>query len=356
MPTMGSTNKTVALLLTAVCLILAMLPYTTVKAQPQTIIVPDDYTTIQSAIDHANDGDSILVKAGTYEEQTLNINKSISLNGEGLEKTTISLHPPWIFKGYQFGGKTGLEPVYGYDNPIKIIANNIQLSGFKIISNQTSDITVSGNGTIITGNEIAIGLFLNNIQQNLTGNYISSGLTCSGNSHIISNNIIIDGLYALAQGVTITNNTFSGKYGIMMGESRNSVINNTIQDTACAIYFWMGASDNEFYLNNFINNSVQVQIGEVSNPTVARWDNGEIGNYWSNHAGQGPYAIDENNIDHHPLTQPVALNLIAPTPTSSTGNLVSQLTIPILAVAGLVVIIISLLLLRRHRKTAKLKQ
>jgi pectin methylesterase-like acyl-CoA thioesterase len=44
----------------------------------ETIIVPDDYPTIQAAINAANDGDTIFVKIGTYYEHVV-VNKSLSL-------------------------------------------------------------------------------------------------------------------------------------------------------------------------------------------------------------------------------------------------------------------------------------
>jgi len=38
-----------------------------VKAQPRTITVPDDYPTIQEAIDASTDGDTVYVKRGHYD-------------------------------------------------------------------------------------------------------------------------------------------------------------------------------------------------------------------------------------------------------------------------------------------------
>jgi serine protease len=60
------------------------------KAEARAITVPGDYSTIQQAVSAAVDGDTILVKAGTYNENVLIFNKSISLIGEGAGNTTIS--------------------------------------------------------------------------------------------------------------------------------------------------------------------------------------------------------------------------------------------------------------------------
>lgn len=38
------------------------------ETEPNTIVVPDDYPTIQNAIDSADEGDTLYVKNGTYCE------------------------------------------------------------------------------------------------------------------------------------------------------------------------------------------------------------------------------------------------------------------------------------------------
>jgi hypothetical protein len=53
------------------------------------LVVPSEYSTIQSAINAANSGDTVKVLPGTYTEQ-LFINKSISLIGSGAASTTIN--------------------------------------------------------------------------------------------------------------------------------------------------------------------------------------------------------------------------------------------------------------------------
>ena len=53
-----------------------------VKAVSQTIVVPDNYPTIASAIGNASSGDTILVRSGTYFEHSLTIDKTLVLIGE----------------------------------------------------------------------------------------------------------------------------------------------------------------------------------------------------------------------------------------------------------------------------------
>ena len=89
-------SKTDAMLLVLVwlavsCLVMPMLA----KADSKTIVVPDDYPTIEAAIEIATDGNTIFVKKGVYEENPLEINKTISLIGEGANSTKISFDPPY---------------------------------------------------------------------------------------------------------------------------------------------------------------------------------------------------------------------------------------------------------------------
>jgi len=53
--------------------------------------VPDQYNTIQSAVDAANNGDTVQVKAGTYSESLLIRQKEIRLIGEGKDVVTVQV-------------------------------------------------------------------------------------------------------------------------------------------------------------------------------------------------------------------------------------------------------------------------
>lgn len=130
---------------------------TTIKAQPKTIVVPDDYPIIQEAVDNANDGDTIYVKSGIYEgahNQTLTINKSVAIIGENPNNTILKLHPLYSerFIMHQSIG-------WGWSNPLLGYADNIVLTGLTIISDG-GKISIDGNNTQIIGNIIESDLSL----------------------------------------------------------------------------------------------------------------------------------------------------------------------------------------------------
>jgi nitrous oxidase accessory protein NosD len=105
---------------------------------------------------------------------------------------------------------------------------------------------------------------------------------------------------------------------------------------------------NEVYDNNVFDNeeNVVVETGQTDNVS---WDNGVVGNYWSDYDGQGTYVIDEDNVDYHPLTQQVDISTAAPEPPSETP----LLTIAVVAMVSAIVIGVGLLVyLKRRRRDA----
>src|SRR4030042_258416 len=86
-------SRNIALLLVFVLTVSSIVSVLPVKAEARTIVVPVDFGQIQAAINAANEGDTIFVKKGTYQEKQLIISKTISLTGEDLNHTTINLDP-----------------------------------------------------------------------------------------------------------------------------------------------------------------------------------------------------------------------------------------------------------------------
>ncbi|NLO77535.1 MAG: PGF-pre-PGF domain-containing protein [Methanomicrobiales archaeon] len=97
-------------------------------------VVPDNYSTIQAAIDAATSGDTIIVKAGTYPEELI-LNKIVTLLGEGMPVITTPEN------------KTGVE----------INADNCTLSGFFFDGEQKGKdgIEIEGNYTTLSDIEIS---------------------------------------------------------------------------------------------------------------------------------------------------------------------------------------------------------
>ena len=68
-----------------------------VKTESKTIIVPDDYSSIQLAVDNALEGDTVFVRNGLYYNQTVIIDKRLSLIGE--DKTNTRIIGDWSLNG-----------------------------------------------------------------------------------------------------------------------------------------------------------------------------------------------------------------------------------------------------------------
>jgi pectin methylesterase-like acyl-CoA thioesterase len=77
-------------LATIIVLSLVAFPLTIipVRADPGIIYVPDDYPTIQDAIDAAEDNDTIIVRDGNYREN-IEVNKRLTIRSENGSDSTI---------------------------------------------------------------------------------------------------------------------------------------------------------------------------------------------------------------------------------------------------------------------------
>jgi len=223
-------RKSVVSLLILLMVSSGIVTFLPVKAQACTIVVPDDYPTISSAIQNAEIGDTVFVKGGTYQEEVININKSISLIGEGVGKTILSLNPPlvetWIFYN-QF---------WVPDTAIKINANDVRIQGFTI--NQPNDNYSVSSGIFAVGDRISFidnavanrSVYLRGSLLNINCNSIPSALEVVGSNLIIANNTIrntlkIQGSFTLIYANKIGRGYYSD--GIYLNGSSNCVIDNS---------------------------------------------------------------------------------------------------------------------------------
>jgi len=244
------------------------------KGEPTTIIVPDDYPTIQEAINAASPGDIIYVDGPNYYRESVIVNKSVSLIGKfgpGLVSFYVVANDVYI-KGFYFSSE-GWWP-YGRC----IVLHGV--SGCNISNVIVSEVD-EGDGIVLT-----------NASNNVIANSWVRGF-------------IEDGCIVFER------------------SSNNTIFGNTIE-ARCAgssIYLY-DSSDNKFFHNQF--SVYEARQVEVIGSSINVWDDGypSGGNYWSDYTGvdlksgpnqdqsgsdgigDTPYVIDTNNRDRYPLTKP----------------------------------------------------
>jgi len=321
----------------------------------KTITVPDDYNTIQSAIENAAAGDIIYVRNGIYSEKIV-VDQPVSLVGEN-ERTTII-----------DGGGTG--------SAIQVFANNVEIANLTIknagtspwfghgfpescidvenIDNLTVVNNIISNGTVgiwsysstkatvarnLVSNTTTMGVAyyacMNSaIDNNILQNCGIVGIHLDGNSSKceIVNNTVTNCLEGIeiekSSGNTLRENSMlSNDEGLAFSDSNETSIDFcSIENNRVGVKFYQSNNENSFSHNSFINNVQQVAFDSTSSNSadvsVNSWDNGKDGNYWSDYQtkyfnaseigstgiGNTPYFIDANNIDHYPLMAPAPVS------------------------------------------------
>ena len=342
-----------ALLLAVIILTSTMfLPPTIVDASPKTIVVPDDYSTITTAIGNATDGDTILVRSGNYQERTLTINKELTIIGQDKSNTKII-----NADNHTWDQSTQILPPITY--AIQIMADNVRISGLTITQASIA-INTNANGITLTDLNIPYGqIKLNGSNQTFAYNILTefnADLNCVGSNNfllynrvhggdghgieIMGSNNVIYGNEVNTENLVYDN----GAYINLVGDSfrvygdRNFVGNNSLTygiltfrgggNTVCGnilengelhvvgnsnIFYansiaplfgaplsslnelhYIGiqlgnseqdASYNLFYENNFVSNSYFPILVWVGAYGPEYFDNGKVGNYWSNYNG-----------------------------------------------------------------------
>ena len=226
------------------------------------IYVPDNYSSIQDAVNAASVGDTIIVRSGTYFENVV-VNKPLSLIGEGLP--TIDA---------QRRGKA-----------IEITADNCIVKGFRCINAKhpgNAGITVRSDSNIIENNTC---------EENNYGIY----LTGSSNN-TISNNKICENCYSGIHFYRSSNNTISNNKiyencynGIYLwGESSNNTISNNkiCENNNDGIH--LSSSNNKITNNTCANNNEGIHLSSSSNNAITKNEVHE--NY-----GEGIYLSHSSN-------------------------------------------------------------
>jgi|GEM_PF-648629 len=296
------------------------------KAAPKTITVPDDYPTITAAIGNATDGDIIIVRKGTYEEKTLEINKTLSLIGEDAESTKINLDPPT----FQVIGENIFtrEPEIStlWNNSISIDADSVTISGFAIVT-PGGDVSIKGDRTQIVGNNIKTavvasgsyskierniltGLLVSGSYSNIAKNTFSKTATVRGSYCRISGNdgfsiwvsgsycdisanritgsstsagIYVEGSFCLVNGNNVTN----APYGTFrVGGNNNIVCRNLVDNLAFGLA--VGGSNNTVYANRVTNS------GEGLCPRAGN-------TYYANYVANNGWGVDTGDTELNPF-------------------------------------------------------
>jgi parallel beta-helix repeat protein len=241
------------------------------------LVVPDDFATIQEAINRANDEDTVFVRNGTYEEY-VNVTKSLSIRGENVQGTIV----------------------IGFE----VHADNVTISGFTMNAGSYTGVEVSGfshcniSDNIIFADFYPIGL-MHSTCNHVTDNRIQCIVYGSGITLIDCNDTIVS-----------RNKLSFGEVGLHLMESYNNTLcGNDLSDFSIGIYIGGLFNDyqNLIYHNNLINN----QEGATDLTGGNLWDNGCEGNYWSDYNGTdlgndgvGDTYLPWEGADNYPLMSP----------------------------------------------------
>ena len=319
-----------------------------VKASPKTIVVPQDYSTINAAIAGASNGDTILVKKGIYNENIV-IDKPLTLEGEDKALTIIDGSGKgtvvWInanvtvLSGFtiQNSGKNFTDSgIYLNCSTGSSISDNLVMNnniGIYILESAKSHLENNnlsenkfnfgvyssilegyiqdiGSSNTVDGKPIIYWVNQSNKQTPENAGYVAaincSDITVSGasleknwqnllfayttTSTITKTKSTLgeDSMWLIeSSNCTVTGNNINGNIwgGLaLVNSSGCTVAGNSLKGNGGYGIFLSYSSDNAFYHNNFIANPKQTWLFGENSNS---WDNDypSGGNYWSNYTG-----------------------------------------------------------------------
>jgi nitrous oxidase accessory protein len=256
-------------------LLLTLLPTTltawlVLPARAATLRVPQDYPTIQAAINAAHTGDTIQVDGDTYPENVI-VNATVTIIGEdatttivdggendmvfNIQADNVELHNLTICNGgRRYSGVTIYDP---YDA--------LTIRNTRIIDNAVG-VVISGDSiTSVDDVTIEDSIFINNQMYGIDAKYSSTT--------IIRNNQISDSAYGVelsdsSSSHVINNTIFDTSYGIYVPYSNNNNIStNTLTSNSWNIYLTYSNS-NIIGNNDVSDGSVGIQIMRSQGNTV----------------------------------------------------------------------------------------
>lgn len=248
---------------------------------------------------------------------------------------------------------------------------DIHFNAFKIYCLQLSSVSnVTIENLVVKGSPFGCiyGISLiNSTASTITNNTITNVWSILG-----LNGISYEGIHVAGSNSNVfTENVLvNNSIGFYFENSANNVVSlNSIVYTEHSVNSnIIGISFNNAPNNSIFQNNFKTDYGGLatSYESINTWDNRlDNGNYWNGYTGNGTYVIDNNNIDHYPLLNPVDIyatpnSTPTPTPTVYSPDRNAPHLDPIvylIPVSVIVaVVVLSVLLYRRYRKTAYLKQ
>src|SRR5271157_2918122 len=190
----------------------------------------------------------------------------------------------------------------------------------------TGNITANADGIVIVRNNIVLNGAGYTVTGSGNGPESWNGTTLTNVSNVTVRNVTVKSFTNGIWLVNSSNSTLSGNNvtansnnGIWLDSSSGNTLsgNNVTANNDYCIWADHNSSNNTIYQNNFINNTYQVYSSNLTNV----WDNGSVGNYWSDYLTKypnatqidssgvwsTPYLIDTNNTDNYPLTVPIVV-------------------------------------------------
>ena len=222
-----------------ICAIVLIAETVVTSLHAAVIHVPDNYKTIQEAVEKALPKDTIIVKEGAYKENIV-VTKPLTIkSSKGPDATSVQAYNP-------------AKPVFKIDN-----VNEAAIIGFKVTGSAASGIHIINsqyndiNGNKLSGNEIGIFLLSSN-NNTLTNNQADSNELIGIYLERSNNNILKE-----------NNADKNNDKGIFLSSSNNNtLIKNSVYLNAWnGITLWSSHS-NELQDNNVVRNTYGIVISD----------------------------------------------------------------------------------------------